>query len=363
MLNFKHVRNTSLYLSLLLTSITIQLWGCFTCVLNSSNEYIYLVNYLISPISAFFASYFIYNITSSCVNTVDDFFKFILYTVLLESLLTVLIFVIPPLYDFFDSIGLLLLDEEIKENPFARFSRFNGIGEAVYFGVLPSCALGVMSGLYLQLKDKVSIRYLICVIIISIISFFVTRYSAIVVVVCFIIFLRYLLKISKIKFLKYLILASTLFVLLVVVAINFLPDSILRWAVGAFESDSQHNSTGIVVNWLISTKFDLKTFIVGDACYTNKGGGYYGGVDIGLYRQIFYGGIIGFSIILYFHKKILKFITRLMPKDRFIRFFTTGLFFSYIVCLFKGDLSMIDLFLFVLVNIATIQSSKLPINK
>ena len=152
------------------------------------------MNYFVSPISAFFASVFIFKISSTYLSSIDDLFKIILYAIFIESIITVLIFAIPSLYDFSDSIGLLLLDEEIKENPFARFSRFNGIGEAVYFGVLPSCALGVMSGLYLQLKNKDSNKYFIIAVIISIISFFVTRYSAIVVVVCVCIFLKYLLK-------------------------------------------------------------------------------------------------------------------------------------------------------------------------
>ncbi len=349
--NLKNVKKTKVYGSLLAICLLIQAWGVVTCLCNNSNEYIYPVEYFISPISAFFASFLICKLSTSCIHSIDDFFKIVLYTVFIESIITVLIFIIPPLYDFADSMGLLLLDETIKENPFARYSRFNGIGEAVYFGVIPSCTLGVMSGLYLQLKNKHTNLYLIIAIFISIISFFVTRYSAVVVFVCFLLFMKFLFKSSKKKFMQYGLLATTLFTILIVVAVNLLPEKILEWALGAFESDSQHNSTETVLGWITSTKFDFKTFIIGDARYTIPGGGYYGGVDIGLYRQIFYGGIIGFCLVTYLHKKILTQLRRMVPKDPYIRFFTQGMFLSYLLCLLKGDLSMIDLYVFVLVNI------------
>lgn len=356
--NSKCFRKTKIYISLLGICLIINFWGIITCFINNSSEYIYPMNYFVSPVSAFFASVFIFKVSSTYLRSIDDLFKIILYTVFIESIITVLIFAIPPLYDFCDSIGLLLLDEEIKENPFSRFSRFNGIGEAVYFGVLPSCSLGVMSGLYLQLKNKGTSKYLVFAAIISLVSFFVTRYSAVVVVVCVGVFLKYLLKNGGRKFFNYFIGMLALFSFLIIVAINLLPEEILRWAVGAFESDSQHNSTNIVIDWLLNTKIDFNTFIIGDARYTNPGGGYYGGVDIGLYRQIFYGGIIGFLLIVYFHRKILIYIKKLIPSDPFIRCFTSGLFLSYLVSLLKGDLSMLDLYLLVLVNITFLISEK-----
>jgi hypothetical protein len=172
------------------------------------------------------------------------------------------------------------------------------------------------------------------------------------------VFLKYLLKQSKRKFVNYSLGVIFIFTIGGIVAINLLPEQILRWAIGAFESDSQHNSTSIVVDWLIHTNFELKTLFIGDAKYTNVGGGYYKGVDIGLYRQIFYGGIIGVSIIAYFHNKILVYVRKLIPKDPYMKCFTLGMFLSYLISLLKGDLSMIDLYMLILVNVSCITSIK-----
>lgn len=60
----------------------------------------------------------------------------------------------------------------------------------------------------------------------------------------------------------------------------------------------------------------------------------------------------------YLHRKILTHLQRLVPKDPYIKFFTQGMFLSYLLCLLKGDLSMIDLYVFVLVNIIILVTSR-----
>lgn len=362
--NLRHIRKTKMFLSLLMICLSIQFWGLITCLLNNSNEYYYLNKYLISTCSSFFASFLICKLFSSCINSVDDFFKFTLYAVLVESLLTVLIFAIPSLYDFADSIGLIIIDERVKENIFAQYRRFNGIGEAIYFGVIPSCSFGVMSGLYLQMKNRNTYKYIFIVIIISVISFFVARYSGIVVGVCFLIYFRHLLRGSKIKFLKFSIVAMVILALIIKTAVSLLPEQILNWAMAVFDSDSSRGgSKYTVINWLLSTSFENKTFIIGDAQYTNADGSYYGHVDIGLFRQIFYGGIIGFLLVFFLHKRIIKCINNLLPNDPNVIFFTFGMLLSYLVSLLKGDLSMVDLLLFVLVNITFIVTKNEELNR
>ena len=57
------------------------------------------------------------------------------------------------------------------------------------------------------------------------------------------------------------------------------------------------NSTGALMEMWRNTEIGLKTFLIGDGLYTNNNGSYYKHTDIGYHRNILFGGL-GFFILL-----------------------------------------------------------------
>lgn len=56
---------------------------------------------------------------------------------------------------------------------------------------------------------------------------------------------------------------------------------------------------------------DIKTWIIGDAMYSNPSGGYYMNIDIGYLRLLFYFGIIGTLAIIMYHYRMYKLMARI----------------------------------------------------
>jgi hypothetical protein len=75
---------------------------------------------------------------------------------------------------------------------------------------------------------------------------------------------------------------------------------------------------------------------------------YYKNVDIGFYRQIFYSGLIGLSIILYYNIMILKYIKKSDISDKSLGPYVAVLFICYLISMFKGDINYVELYLLVL---------------
>ena len=127
----------------------------------------------------------------------------------------------------------------------------------------------------------------------------------------------------------------------------------LKWGFAFFVDGSSSESSGhtasIVQDWLVNTHFDISTFIFGDGRYTDSSGtGYYKGVDIGYYRRIFYGGVVGLFLMLYYHLKVLVFSNRCF-KTSDIKWMMYALFACYLLILVKGDALMLSHFILFLV--------------
>ena len=103
------------------------------------------------------------------------------------------------------------------------------------------------------------------------------------------------------------------------------------------------------MEWWKNAHFEIKTFLIGDGLYTNPNGvGYYMGTDIGFFRRIYYGGIIGLLLYLYYHYKIAYFTYKSIG-TRDIKYMMLFLVLSYMVILAKGDANMLSLFVLYLV--------------
>jgi hypothetical protein len=122
----------------------------------------------------------------------------------------------------------------------------------------------------------------------------------------------------------------------------------LEWQMKLFGNMTENSESERLLKWLINTKFEDKTLFIGDAHYKVGDFAYYKNVDIGFYRQIFYSGLIGLSIILYYNIMILKYIKKSDISDKSLGPYVAVLFICYLISMFKGDINYVELYLLVL---------------
>lgn len=324
-------------------------WDVITCLLNGGTEF-YLAEKAITAIICFYTSHVIFLISKNITNEYDNYLLMILITVLIESTIALVMKVYPPFYSLmnnivvFDFFGFEM--EDIYD-----IGRFTGLGNAKFFGVLPTCALGLMTAMYLFAIEKNIVKKTLIAlsfILILVVSFFTARYSMFLGAVA----LAYYIVLQKKHIFKNILLALIFFVVLYGVYLFTLSsgnDYLISWAFGTFDGSSNDRTAEVVIDWWKNTSFEFSTFIFGDAHYKGlNGDGYYGGVDVGIFRQIYYGGIIGLILNFVAHAKILK-LTYYQHQTKEHKLLLFSLLLCYLVILTKGDTNMLSFFVLYLV--------------
>jgi len=338
------------YITIGLFVIAMVIWDIFTSTINGGSEF-RLIKTAVPILGSFFGAQLIYEVSKKHLKSIDQFLFLVVITIFLESVLSILMKLYPALYSFVDSFLQFDFGNDYWTDIF-DIERLIGIGNAIYFGVLTSCALGVITAIYLIDRVQKNIeKYLLVLmwVVISITSFLTTRWSLAIIALsvgCF------LLNQRGRGFAKNIFLVGGL-ILAVWIALSItmsnIDDDMRRWAFSFFiDRESDDKSAENVMNWWMTTRFSIKTFLIGDARYTDPVYGYYMHVDVGFFRQIFYGGIIGLGLNLWAHVKTLK----MLKKYNNTPIFRTFLFFlmlGYLVILVKGDANMMTFFVLYLV--------------
>jgi hypothetical protein len=231
-------------------------------------------------------------------------------------------------------------------------SRFVGLGYAIYFGVLPSCCLGVMTSVYvisIAENNKLKIFFILAWILIAMVSFLTARTSLALFAISFLYFIycqksRGLLKVIGS------ILALLIIVFLVVrFILSNADDRLLRWAFSfLIDPESDDGTLGYLQDWYTNTTFDLKTLIIGDARWVDPVWGYYMRVDVGYFRQIYYGGILYLFMTIFSHWKVIK-MSIANYTDGYYRYLLYSMMLGFLCILGKGDASMLSFFILFLV--------------
>ena len=335
------------FVSFLFLLVVINIFGLFTVIINGTSEFIYIFQWLVAPIGAFFGSYFIYRASRKSITDITSFLKILSSVVFVESIITVFIRLSPSFASVVGSVQEYLLTEDDLAFGIQELYRFTGLGIAVYFGVIPSCAVGVMTTVYLLVNSKSRVQrlyYSFVFVFISVVSFLVAKTSALVVLLACLFYGYCLIRRKSFKMLGSMILVAITMVVLFNYAEQYLPRNVYKWAFDVFlEKDINTGSSGAVIDTWKHTKFDAKTFLIGDARYT-EGQHYYKGVDVGYYREIYYGGIIGLLLIFMCNFKVVKDTMR-YALDNEMKIMLLCLYGSYLIALGKGDLNMIDVFI------------------
>lgn len=326
------------------------IWDIITSLFNWNNEF-YLAKKMLFAIASFFFAHYIYVLSRRVVKTTNSFIKLLAIVVLVESIIALLISIFPQLNNILKSFLVFeILENEIFEGVL-KMGRFHGIGTAVFFGVLSSSALGLMSSIYCIIKSKSTtsrIFWIFAWLLIFIVSFFTARFTLFIGAVS-ILYCLYSFRKSRItSAISIVIIASIACFVAYSIIIRNANDELLSWAFDELTGKVDGGTSAILKDWWFNTKINFKTLIIGDARYSEADGMYYMYTDVGILRQIFYGGIIGLILNLIAHGKTLMLASRYFPKSNY----SAMLFFlmlGYIAILFKGDASMISLYILLLV--------------
>ena len=338
------------YVTLFAFTIVIATWGFVTMLANGSSEAAFLryAKYFFPWIGG---SYFIFRLSKGIIYDYKSLSTYIALAVGIESLIAVLIKVVPSVSVMAHQIFLFETGQnEVDFESLIDYQRIIGLGDAIFFGVLPSCTIGVLSCIYLIEKgtNKFSITgYILLFILISITSYLTARTSGIVVVISLLLLAFFQLKNRK-------FFGSTLrFGLVAFVGIfllyTYIPDDFLPKEMIEFATDYNSNNTANhLKEWYTDVSFSLITFILGDAHYANSDGTYYGGMDIGYFRLIFYGGIIGLTLVVFYYYTFFRTLIGLV-KEREIKLTFVTFFIAYLIMMLKGHIEFIDLLVLYLV--------------
>lgn len=326
-------------------------WDVLISVINLNTEF-HIIKTVLPVIGSVFAAEFIFEYSRKNNLSRNGLLKMIMATVLLESILSVLMYVFPPVFTFVDSILDFQFGDENMETVADRF-RLNGIGNAKFFGVLTSASLGMMSSLYFyQISDTLT-KKTCCVIswiVIFLTSFLTARWAITLGAVSVFLFVKMNKEKGVFSTIFKLMLFSFFLLYVIFQLISLMDEKFAYWAF-SFITDHEAGDTGssdTLLMWLKTTSFEIKTLLLGDARYIDPAGGYYMHVDIGIFRQIFYGGIFFLVYNLYTHWQILR--KSIAKGDGAIyRYMLSALFLSYLVILFKGDTDMMTYFLLIMV--------------
>lgn len=349
------------YLLVIRLIIALVLWDIFTSFLNGRTEFHYIHD-IIPILGSIFGGQLLYGYSRKYFTSHDQFLLVLTIIIFGESVLALLMKAFPELYAFIDSFIVFDFGSDTIDDIF-DLTRIFGLGNAHYFGVLPTCNLAVMAAVFLigrkdNLVDKVLLLFMW--IVISFTSFLTARWSIFLVGLSVGLYIL----LQKRKSFSSQIGLVFILIILVIGFFAFASKNIdaesQKWAFAYFvDRDSSDHSADIVVGWWENTRFELKTFFLGDAQYMDPKGGYYKHVDVGFFREIFYGGIIGLFIILYSHIRILKLVYRYERKRDF-KLLLVFIFLGYLAAMAKGNFTMMSFLILFLVYYSDGIFEKIP---
>lgn len=338
------------YKSVFFLIIAIVIWDLITSLLNGANQF-HLVRDMIPTLGSVFGAQLLWSYSRPYLKNNNHFLFILAITIFGESVLSLMMKASPALYGLIDSFLVFDFGSDTITDIY-DLTRVFGIGNAHYFGVLASCILGVMTSVYLIFHSDGSLKKVVLImawIVIAFASFLTARWSIFIVGLSGLLFLFCLRSMrveNKFGIVFLLIIAGAS---VIYFALNSVDTEAQEWAFGYFiDRDSSDHSADIVVGWWENTRFDFKTLLIGDARYTDPRGGYYMHVDVGFFREIFYGGIIGLFIIVFSHIKILRY-TYKYNKSKSFKWYLAFLLFGYLAAMAKGNLNMMTFYILILV--------------
>ncbi|MDM1348437.1 O-antigen ligase family protein [Myroides marinus] len=325
--SYKFLLQKKLVSRLVITLFMIFFFYLITYIFNSNGDFYYIKEIVALDLLLIMGAYYVYKLFVYYYKVVDIHIvlKYYLLCILTQLFLSLIMFFNQSVYLILDSFLLRSeLESAVVEG--TRENRLIGFGVAFFTsGIINSIAL-VFIALYLTLKDRlISNRFLfISFLLISLIGLMMSRTTLIGIILAICITLYKKKNVFTSRTLFYSICCSAfLFVFMVVFDGEFFNMNekfsvVFDFGFELFEnlfvkgevSTSSTNKMFEMYNILPS---NLKTWVLGDGFYRNPVHpelGYYMETDIGFFRLIFNGGIIGVIMFMLLQFTVIKNLSR-----------------------------------------------------
>lgn len=280
-------------------------------IINESRDIFYL-KLPITLIFAFFANYLIVWFSYKVYKdfTLKIFFKYLLLAHIIYLGISLLIYITPELGSFF--LNLLKLDENAElTTEKMQMLRIVGFGASFFGAGLLNGFILILLAAYITLYEKTTSHFLLyfCIVFLGLAMARTTLIGA--GIGLFFLFisafqdLKAILQYFRKMFTALSVLCVSAF--LVIRWVDFDLEVLFNFAFEIFinyaeTGEASSASTDIMWNMYDTIPASFKTWIIGDALWTDPDGlGYYMHVDIGYLRALWYFGVIGtISLFLYY---------------------------------------------------------------
>lgn len=340
------------YLFLLFISI----WSFFVVIYNNSEDYEFLT-YPLSILLILLASFFISNIIKTSKK--DYFFlttNLIINVVIIQVFIALLMFLIPNFGELINSLTYISDSESMKLEEALEF-RLVGLGSKFFgSGIVNGFALMLItfSIRNYNLNNKYLIRYSIKYLIIFTLGMMMARTTIIGFLLSFFILFfknNILIKKTFVKIYSFLVYLILLPLFISFFVFTYFPNSLksielafefgFELFINYFENNSLQTKSSNILKKMIVLPNEIKTYLIGDGFYidpVNKT--YYMRTDIGYLRLLYYFGIPGLLLYLFFQTYMLKLSFNF--KNKFKIFYVACIFYLLILNL-KGFTDLVFL--------------------
>ncbi len=313
-------------LKIFITLFSISFISFLSLIFNKTTDIEFLLKYPTSIVIIVFASYFVTKLisyTNKEQNQIPVVMQLFINVVVIQIVVALIMFSVPPVRDFLNSIQLAS-DQELKVLEETLEFRLNGFGSKFFgSGIINGFAL-ILIGSILKYNSDIKInvfKYSICFLFVFVFGMMMARTTIIGALLAFIIIFWPKISLSfnfnqiknNTKFLFYFISIP------VVIALGvsyFFPEvkKSLELAfnfgfeifVNYFQSNSMESASTNQMQEMYIWPTSLKTYLIGDGLFSDvANGGYYMSTDIGILRLIYYFGILGLFAYLIFQFQII----------------------------------------------------------
>jgi hypothetical protein len=301
----------------------ISFFSFFSLLYNGTTDVDFLFKYQFSIITIIFASNFITKLIflkQTPINKVPLIMTLFINVVLIQIVISLLMFTYSPIRDFLNGIQVVS-DRELELFEETLEFRLVGFGSKFFgSGIINGFAL-IVIGSVIKFKNNAKLnvlKYSFSFLFIFVCGMMMARTTIVGGLLGLGIVFWPSKRISfnqikiKIKFLAYLILIP---VVLVFFIFYFFPNAKnslegvfnfgFEMFINYFESDSLESASTNQMKEMYIWPTSLKTYLIGDGLFSDAiTGGYYMGTDIGILRLIYYFGIFGLLAYIYLQFQI-----------------------------------------------------------
>ncbi len=352
---FKYIgKDTYQIRALIMTIMPLALWMGFSIVCNTDSQF-WFIQYVIMQIIYMFGAAFVIDVSS--IKARDTLLFYIVCYVIIQDAIAFANLMTPAVSTI---LNYVQVDQFAEEKTFLKGFRAMAFGEFALFGGGIWIAIGELALTQLYKKNRIHIYlYMGLFMFLFVTGLYVARTSLTGLLSLFLLLTPFRKNLKKV--IGWGVMA--VFIMLIIQTQENYFASLGLQTNYAFEIFDNYRSTGeFHSNSYEGTKEmwrtlpeTVGTWVMGDAKYVDDArGGYYMHVDVGYLRVLFYGGLVGLFLYLFYIFKLCKAFCSRDQSDKNYKNFIWLYYILVLIWMWKGH-NDTNFFLFLLIFTSTIE--------